>query len=173
MRLSSYCSPSYVHGTRTAWALIVMPRSRSRSIESSICSRMSRSATAPVSCRMRSASVDLPWSMCATIEKLRIRDCSTAQSWQAAGARAARRLGGSRAAAPAHEREHIVELLDAHRARGHDVHADGRGEARAERHELHDDEFAGEGVEPAPDGVGGAGRERSRDGDAHERAHEL
>src|SRR5260221_350287 len=62
--------------TRTAWALIVMPRSRSRSIESSTCSRMSRSATEPVSWRMRSASVDFPWPMWAMIEKLRMRDWS-------------------------------------------------------------------------------------------------
>src|SRR4051794_2452480 len=33
---------------------------------------MSRAETAPVTSRMRSASVDLPWSMCAMIEKLRI-----------------------------------------------------------------------------------------------------
>src|SRR6202166_2621701 len=38
---------------------------------------MSRAETAWVSSRMRSASVDLPWSMCAMIEKLRIRACST------------------------------------------------------------------------------------------------
>ncbi len=33
---------------------------------------MSRSATVPVSWISRSASVDLPWSICATMEKLRI-----------------------------------------------------------------------------------------------------
>ncbi len=59
--------------TRTACALIVIPRSRSRSIESSSWSRMSRSATVSVSCRIRSASVDFPWSMWAMIEKLRMR----------------------------------------------------------------------------------------------------
>src|SRR3954467_1294714 len=58
---------------RTAWDLIVIPRSRSRSIESSSCSRMSREATVWVISRMRSASVDLPWSMWAMIEKLRMR----------------------------------------------------------------------------------------------------
>ncbi len=63
--------------TRTAWALIVIPRSRSRSIESSSCSRISRPVTVPVTSRMRSASVDLPWSMCAMIEKLRILLWST------------------------------------------------------------------------------------------------
>src|SRR5262245_55153821 len=50
-----------------------MPRSRSRSIESSNCAFMSRLSTAPVSSSMRSASVDLPWSMCAMIAKLRMR----------------------------------------------------------------------------------------------------
>ena len=49
-----------------------MPRSRSRSIESSSCGRWSRGSTAPVISRMRSASVDFPWSMWAMIEKLRM-----------------------------------------------------------------------------------------------------
>ena len=53
--------------------LMVMPRSRSRSIESRYCARMSRASTAPVSSSMRSASVDLPWSMWAMIERLRMR----------------------------------------------------------------------------------------------------
>ncbi len=72
MRLSS-CP---FHETRTACALIVMPRSRSRSIESRSCARISRAETASVTSRMRSASVDLPWSMCAMIEKLRMRPWS-------------------------------------------------------------------------------------------------
>ncbi len=33
---------------------------------------MSRAATVPVYSRMRSASVDLPWSMCAMMLKLRM-----------------------------------------------------------------------------------------------------
>ena len=49
------------------------PRSRSRSIESSTCARMSRPVTVFVTSRMRSASVDFPWSMWAMIEKLRMR----------------------------------------------------------------------------------------------------
>src|SRR5271156_5726314 len=49
-----------------------MPRSRSRSIESSSCARIARESTVWVSSRIRSASVDLPWSMWAMIEKLRI-----------------------------------------------------------------------------------------------------
>ena len=51
---------------------MVMPRSRSRSIESSTCSIISRCDSAPVTSSSRSASVDLPWSMCAMMEKLRM-----------------------------------------------------------------------------------------------------
>lgn len=40
---------------------------------------MSRSLTVPVSSKSRSARVDLPWSMCAMIEKLRM--CSVV--WEA------------------------------------------------------------------------------------------
>ena len=57
--------------TVTAEALMVMPRSRSRSIESSSWSRASRSETALVACSRRSARVLLPWSMWAMMEKLR------------------------------------------------------------------------------------------------------
>src|ERR1700752_3397264 len=53
-----------------------MPRSRSRSILSRYCARISRSDTACVTSRIRSASVDLPWSMCATMQKFRMRDWS-------------------------------------------------------------------------------------------------
>jgi hypothetical protein len=56
---------------RTDWSLIVMPRSRSMSIESRYWARMSRASTAPVISRMRSLSVDLPWSMWAMTLKLR------------------------------------------------------------------------------------------------------
>ena len=55
---------------------MVMPRSRSRSIESSTCSAISRSARPPHVWMKRSASVDLPWSMCAMIEKLRMWLCA-------------------------------------------------------------------------------------------------
>ena len=41
---------------------------------------MSRAETASVTSRMRSASVDLPWSMCAMIEKLRMLLWSTNQT---------------------------------------------------------------------------------------------
>jgi hypothetical protein len=51
---------------------MVMPRSRSISIESSTCSVISRSDSAPVVWMSRSARVDLPWSIWATMEKLRM-----------------------------------------------------------------------------------------------------
>ena len=49
-----------------------MPRSRSRSMSSRSCACISRWVTAPVRSRMRSARVDLPWSIWAMIEKLRM-----------------------------------------------------------------------------------------------------
>ena len=57
---------------RTVWALMVMPRSRSRSMASSTWACISRAVSEPVSSSSRSESVDLPWSMCAMIAKLRI-----------------------------------------------------------------------------------------------------
>src|SRR4051794_40769870 len=76
--LSANVSPPDSHGMRTAWLLIVMPRSRSMSIRSRYCARMSRSETTPVICSIRSASVDLPWSMWAMMQKLRIAAGSVA-----------------------------------------------------------------------------------------------
>ena len=61
------------------------PRSRSSSIESSTCSRISRSLSVSVTSRMRSARVDLPWSMCATIEKLRMRSSFTRPLYRTGG----------------------------------------------------------------------------------------
>ena len=61
-----------VQGIRTAWDLIVIPRSRSMSIRSRYCARAARSSTTPVSCSIRSARVDLPWSMWAMMQKFRI-----------------------------------------------------------------------------------------------------
>ena len=57
---------------RTACALMVMPRSRSRSMSSRIWACISRPVTEPVSSSSRSLSVDLPWSMWAMMAKLRI-----------------------------------------------------------------------------------------------------
>src|ERR1700674_3004993 len=60
---------------RTACSLIVIPRSRSRSIESSTWFCMSRWLIDPVYSSRRSASVDLPWSMWAMMQKFRTRSC--------------------------------------------------------------------------------------------------
>src|SRR5687768_16952409 len=49
-----------------------MPRSRSMSILSRYCARICRASTTPVSWSIRSARVDLPWSMWAMMQKLRI-----------------------------------------------------------------------------------------------------
>src|SRR4051794_26768924 len=73
MRLRTCSSPSNVHGSRTACALIVMPRSRSMSILSRYCARMCRESTSPVRSSIRSANVDLPWSMWAMMQKFRMR----------------------------------------------------------------------------------------------------
>src|SRR5580765_3092976 len=74
MRLSVYSRPSRaLYSSRTVWALIVIPRSFSRSIESRTWSTAFLASMVPVRDRSRSARVDLPWSMWATMEKLRIR----------------------------------------------------------------------------------------------------
>ena len=54
----------------------MIPRSRSMSMRSRYCARIERSSTTPVSCSIRSAKVDLPWSMCAMMQKLRMIDGS-------------------------------------------------------------------------------------------------
>ena len=60
------------HGIRTAWDLMVIPRSRSMSIRSRYWARIDRASTTPVNCSIRSASVDLPWSMWAMMQKFRM-----------------------------------------------------------------------------------------------------
>src|SRR3712207_1441906 len=75
-----------------------MPRSRSSYIESSSCGRWSRGSTAPVSSRMRSASVDFLWSMWVMIEKLRML---------AVGAATANEYASGSAACP----QQVVHLL--------------------------------------------------------------
>src|SRR3972149_3938510 len=62
---------------RTVCCLIVIPRSRSRSMESSTWSTAFLGSIAPVRASSRSARVDLPWSMWATMEKFRIRESAT------------------------------------------------------------------------------------------------
>src|SRR5438093_769524 len=68
----TWSRPPTCQGSRTFCALMVIPRSRSMSIRSRYCARMSRSSTTPVNCNIRSASVDFPWSMWAMMQKLRI-----------------------------------------------------------------------------------------------------
>ena len=66
-------SPSCaVYVMRTALSLIVIPRSRSRSSVSRTCAFISRFWSMPVASIRRSARVDFPWSMCATMQKLRM-----------------------------------------------------------------------------------------------------
>src|SRR6266480_130526 len=70
------------------FALMVMPRSRSRSMESRTCSCISRWVSAPVISSRRSASVDLPWSMCAMMQKFRMNFGSIFLAYQFAQLRA-------------------------------------------------------------------------------------
>src|SRR5271166_953782 len=79
--------------TRTFCALMVMPRSRSMSIESRYCALMSRGSTASVSSKMRSDSVDLPWSTWLMIEKLRMTSGATTPSIVPSQSRCAGRSG--------------------------------------------------------------------------------
>src|SRR5262245_57407359 len=76
MRLRPYVLPSRaVYSSRAERALIVMPFSRSRSIESRTWLVIWRASIVCVSSSRRSASVDFPWSIWAMIEKLRRRSC--------------------------------------------------------------------------------------------------
>src|SRR5262245_58609498 len=100
---------------------MVMPRSRSISMESSTCSTISRALSAPVVWIRRSASVDLPWSICATIAKLRMGSIRCAVMRCAI---AARRCGakrgkdaGASAAALEKLRDHLGGIVD----HGHDA----------------------------------------------------
>src|SRR5690606_15649313 len=72
-----------------------MPRSRSRSIESSTCDSISRSESAPQSWMNRSARVDLPWSTCAMIEKFRIRSMAAIEGGRLIIQKGRRAAGGS------------------------------------------------------------------------------
>src|SRR5688500_3039896 len=89
--------------TRTFCALMVMPRSRSMSIESRNCSRMSRLSTALVSSRMRSASVDLPWSTWAMIARFRRRSRSIRSVAEGGVHGTDQRLAGGKAAHVLHD----------------------------------------------------------------------
>src|SRR6266566_953532 len=61
IKFSSNSWPSFAwYDIRTALSLIVMPRSRSKSIVSRTCSRIRRLSSVPVSSMSRSARVDFP-----------------------------------------------------------------------------------------------------------------
>ena len=72
MRFSRYVSPvrSSAWSKETLCALTVIPRARSTGSRSRYCF-LPPGGIAPVISSRRSASVDLPWSTCATMEKLR------------------------------------------------------------------------------------------------------
>src|SRR3712207_1089394 len=107
---------------------MVIPRSRSRSMESSSCARMERGSTVWVVSRMRSASVDFPWSMWAMIEKLRM--CA----WSAMSA--GERLRGAAPEPAAEELQDLRRLRDAHGEHRGGVGGRAGGERRADRDDL-------------------------------------
>src|SRR3954452_15309256 len=124
---------------------MVMPRSRSRSIESSTCSRIWRGLTVCVISRMRSASVDLPWSMWAMIEKLRMSAWSPMREI---------RLGAVQARDAA--RDEVpggVRLLDPQPQDCAAVDERARRQASAYRDDLGDHRASEQRIEDRPDRV--------------------
>src|SRR5215207_1843782 len=110
-----------------------MPRSRSRSIESSTWARIARGSTVFVISRMRSASVDLPWSMWAMIEKLRMCAWSTTHYRVGRAARAS----AARPRQPCCDRvADLLRLRDAQREHGEAVCGEAGAQRAADRHEL-------------------------------------
>src|SRR6185503_1985563 len=114
---------------------MVIPRSRSRSMESSSWARMARGSTVCVISRMRSASVDFPWSMWAMIEKLRMRD------WSVMGG-GPRVRGSAAAAGPQPPLDERADLRHLGQARA-DHEERVRGPAREQRR-AHGDDLRGE-----------------------------
>src|SRR4051794_33867923 len=134
---------------------MVIPRSRSRSIESSSCSRMSREATVWVISRMRSARVDFPWSMWAMIEKLRMRLWSDKRPPRIEGGPRApgsgRVSGGGRAAEPAGDQAaQLLGLGQLHREDDRGVGDRGRREPAADGEDLTDEAASEDPVERDP-----------------------
>src|SRR3954447_8953229 len=131
---------------------MVMPRSRSSSIESSSCGRCLRGSTAPVTSRMRSASVDFPWSMWAMIEKLRMLS---------AGARTRPMLGAPEPAAD--QLRDLPRLVDLQGEHAGDVDADAGEDPAAEADDLRDERAPQRVVEHIPHPVAHARERRARD----------
>src|SRR5215210_5210479 len=113
-------------------------------------------STVPVSSRIRSASVDLPWSMWAMIEKLRMRSIATAEYGD-------RALRLARAARPAHEPQDLLQLGHAERGESAEVDGGARDEPGADRRDLTRQPAAQRVVEDVPDGVRHAGEDRRGD----------
>src|SRR4051794_38546189 len=141
---------------------MVMPRSRSSSIESSSCGRCLRGSTAPVTSRMRSASVDFPWSMWAMIEKFRMLS---------AGARTLPMLGAPQSAAE--EPPDLPRLVDLESEHAGDVDGRAGQDPRAETHDLGDERAPERVVEQVPHAVAHPGERRARDQDADEDGSDL
>src|SRR3954447_24773831 len=131
-----------------------MPRSRSSSIESSSCGRCLRGSTAPVTSRMRSASVDFPWSMWAMIEKLRMLS---------AGARTRPMLGGGPASEPAADQlRDLPRLVDLQSEHAGDVDAEAHEDPGAQAHDLRGQGTAERIVEQIPHPVAHPGQRGAR-----------
>src|SRR3954464_11677320 len=119
-----------------------MPRSRSRSIESSSCGRWLRASTVPVSSSMRSASVDFPWSMWAMVEKLRM--CWSGRAMPFLRLDAAAEATGDRAA-------DLLGLLDVQQDDRSGEDGDARRDPRPEGDHLRNEAASEQLVEAVPD----------------------
>src|SRR5262245_60218353 len=119
-----------------------MPRSRSRSMLSSSWARIARGSTVCVSSRIRSASVDLPWSMWAMIEKLRM--CA----WSAT-----RRTLGGAAESACEQIDDLACLGDPHGEHQCRVHGAPERDRAADRDQLREQRAPERLVEGVPDAV--------------------
>src|SRR3954465_9765067 len=104
-----------------------MPRSRSRSIRSRYWARIVRASTVCVSSSIRSASVDLPWSMWATMQKFRMCEISvgTARPWYGLTCGASLRETRSGETARSHARDDLAAASETRAGTG-GVDDDGR-----------------------------------------------
>src|SRR3954452_16482952 len=141
-----------------------MPRSRSRSIESSSCGRWLRASTVPVSSRMRSASVDFPWSMWAMIEKLRM-------CWSGRAMPSLERLDAP-PEATGDQAADLLGLLDVQQDNRSDVDGDARRDPGPEGDDLRDEAASEQLVEAVPDAEADRGQKRCR-GEHLQHRHEA
>src|SRR5512132_2608704 len=153
-----------------------MPRSRSSSMESSSCGRCPRS-TAPVSSRKRSARVDLPWSMWAMMEKLRIRSIWPAMSMASGAPRTirsrSRAVERSGSCAPAAQQApDLVGLGDAECGDRGRVDEGSGAQPGPERDDLPPKPLAKRPIEDVPDAVADPGQRGRGADDAKRRPGE-